>query len=131
MKEQRNIRARASRLCSKQVHPLCEEAGADEAVERIGGRYDKWGPSTSIKPYPNSSTAMQSASSNAEAARTIKTHLTHLNPKSCRRLLSSGLWRPPSTDRSKAPPMLSLQRRLRVATVVGYLQVNGGDWVVM
>ena len=47
------------------------------------------------------------------AAATVAALPAHLNPKSCRRLLSAGCARPPSTLRSKASAMSSLQRRLR------------------
>eukprot|EP00878_Enallax_costatus_P038534 GHUV01043840.1.p1 GENE.GHUV01043840.1~~GHUV01043840.1.p1 ORF type:complete len:115 (+),score=7.50 GHUV01043840.1:183-527(+) len=46
-------------------------------------------------------------------------------PKSCKRPLSRGLLRPPLADCSKEAPMTSRARRLRVATVVGYLQTCG------
>lgn len=49
-----------------------------------------------------------------------------LKPKSCSRLRSSGLDLPPSTLVSKADSMMSLARRLAVATVVGYLGGGGG-----
>eukprot|EP00882_Tetradesmus_deserticola_P023779 GHRQ01025899.1.p2 GENE.GHRQ01025899.1~~GHRQ01025899.1.p2 ORF type:complete len:106 (+),score=8.14 GHRQ01025899.1:152-469(+) len=45
-----------------------------------------------------------------------------LKPKSCSRLGSSGLPAPPSVLASNAASMMSRARRLRVATVDGYLQ---------